>query len=49
MPEFYTVHFIYKSGAVIIKRHVPQDAVDRIVEIQETSNKWSKLIITPTS
>lgn len=48
MMETYTVLFVYKSGAVIIKRKVPEDAVKRIVEIQEEQAKWIKIVITPT-
>lgn len=46
--ETYTVLFIYHTNACIIKRYVPQDAVDRIIAIQENESKWKKIIITPT-
>lgn len=46
--ETYTVLIVYHSNAVIIKRLVPQDAVDRMVTLQERTNKFKKLILTPT-
>lgn len=42
----FTVIMVYHSGASIVKRGLNQDDVDRIVKLQEETNKFKKVIIS---